>query len=522
MVFRQIIMRTVAASGILLAVSAIAPASLSLASQANAETNISVNFGFGSFYNRLEPYGNWVSYEDEYVFVPQHIDHGWRPYTLGHWAYTHRYGWLWVSNERFGWATYHYGRWGHSRDIGWYWVPGHRWAPAWVAWSRGQNEVAWAPLPPRRGNDLDVSITIGDVPDYYWQAVPTSAFLSINLSDKVIRDRNQVRTIVQQSPPETVRIENNIVINNVIQVNEIEKASNTKVPVLIEKPVTDPNAVGKTDATTVAIFNPDVKVDTNAKPKKVLKVEEVVSARKAQGIQPEDLTSDPPAATAPTLDKNGKPISPADQPAAAAPTLDKNGKPITPVDQPAAKVQVPADGKANADAPAVVAPVVKAPDLKIAPAIVPIVEAPVEKPKVVVPVVKAPVVKTAPAEAPVVEAPVAEPKVVVPVVKVPEVQTPPAIAPVVKAPLEKPKKVKPVVIPPAETGKATTDVPLDKSQKKKDAGTSDQKTIDQNATPPADAQTPAANGKKVQEPAKKDEKGKAKCDPNVETCPAAQ
>ena len=473
MVLSRIIMSTVAASGLMLAISAIAPASLSLASQANAETNISVNFGFGSFYNRLEPYGNWVSYEDDYVFVPQHIDHSWRPYTLGHWSYTNRYGWLWVSNERFGWATYHYGRWGHSRDIGWYWVPGHRWAPAWVAWSRGQNEVAWAPLPPRRGNDVEVSITIGDVPDYYWQAVPTSAFLSINLSDKVIRDRNQVRTIVQQSPPETVRIENNIVINNVIQVNEIEKATNTKVPVLIEKPVTNPNAVGKTDATTVAIFNPDVKVDTTAKPKKALKVEDVVSARKAQGIQPEDLTSD--------------------QPAAAAPTLDKNGKPITPADQPAAKVQVPADGKAKADAPAVAAPVVKTPDLKNAPATVPVVEAPVEKPKVAVPVVKAPVVKTAPAEAPVVEAPVAEPK-----------------------------KVKPGVTPPADTGKATTDVPVEKSKKKKDAVTSDQKTIDQNATPPADAQTPPADGKKVQEPAKKDEKGKAKCDPNVETCPPAQ
>ncbi len=541
MVLRKIVMSTAAASAIMLALS-VAPAPFSFASVAHAETSVSVNFGFGSFYNGLQPYGSWVAYEDDYVFVPQHIDHNWRPYTLGHWSYTHRYGWLWVSSERFGWATYHYGRWGHSRDIGWYWVPGHRWAPAWVAWSRGQNEVAWAPLPPRRGHDVEVSITIGDVPDYYWQAVPTSAFLSINLSDKVIRDRNQVRTIVQQSPPETVRIENNIVINNVIQVNEIEKATNTKVPVLIEKPVTDPNAVGKTDATTVAIFNPDVKVDTTAKPKKALKVEEVVFARKAQGIQPEDLTSDQPAAAAPkldkngkpiapanqpaaaavTLDKNGKPIAPVDQPAAAAVTLDKNGKPIAPADQPAAKVQVPADGKANADAPAVVAPVVKAPDLKTAPAAVPVIETPVEKPKVVVPAAKAPDVKTPPAAAPVVDAPVTKPKVVAPVVKVPEVKTPPATAPVVEAPVEKPKKVKPVVTPPADTGKATTDVPVEKSKKKKDAGTTDQKTIDQSATPPADAQTPPADGKKAQEPVKKDEKGKAKCDPNVETCPPAQ
>ena len=439
MTFKKMVLSAASATGILLSVSAIAPASLSIVSAAQADTSISVNFGFGEFYDRLQPDGNWVTYEDQYVFVPQHVDHGWRPYTLGHWSYTHRYGWLWVSNERFGWATYHYGRWGYSRDIGWYWVPGHRWAPAWVAWSRGQNEVAWAPLPPHHGDDLDISITIGDVPDYYWQAVPTSAFLSINLSDKIISDRNQVRTIVQQSPPETVRIENNIVINNVIQVNEIEKATNAKVPVLLEKPVTDPNAAGKTDGTTVAIFNPEVKVDTTAKPQKALKVEEIVSTRKAQGIVPEDLKSD--------------------QPAAATPALDKNGKPIAPADQPAAKVQVPADAKSNPDAPAVLAPVVKVPEVKTAPATPPVVEAP---------------------------------------------------------------KDKPVVTPPADTGKATTDAPVDLSKKKKDAGASDQQPKGQNATPPADVKTPPADGKKAQEPAKKDNKGKVKCDPNVETCPPAQ
>ena len=509
MAFRQIFMGTVAASGILLAVSAIGPAPFSIASEARAETNISVNFGFGSFYNHLQPYGNWVSYEDQYVFVPQHVDHGWRPYTLGHWSYTHRYGWLWISNERFGWATYHYGRWGYSREIGWYWVPGHRWAPAWVAWSRGQNEIAWAPLPPHRGDDLEVSITIGDIPDYYWQAVPTSAFLSINLSAKVIRDRNQVRTIVQQSPPETVRIENNIVINNVIQVNEIEKATNTKVPVLIEKPVTNPNAVGKTDATTVTIFNPDVSDDTTAKPKKALKVEEIVSARKAQGVQPEDLTSDQPAIAAPTLDKNGKPLTPATVPAAPAPTLDKIVKPITPDDQPAAKVEIPADGKAKGDAPAVVKQDKKSTDTsKPADLSTPKVDA---KGKVEVNKTKE--------AAPAVDQ---QPAVVAPVVKAPVVKTPPAVAPVDEAPVTKPQKDKSIVTPPADTGDATVDVPLDKSQKKKDAGASDQKKIDQNASPPADAQTPPADGKKAQEPAKKNEKGKDKCDPKVETCPPAQ
>lgn len=324
MTFKQTILTTAAASGILLGLSTLAPTQFSLASVAHADTNLSVNFSFGSFYDRLEPYGSWVFFEDRYVFVPQNVGRGWRPYTLGHWSYTHQYGWLWVSNERFGWATYHYGRWGHSRDIGWYWVPGHRWAPAWVAWSYSRKEIAWAPLPPRRGNhvDVEVNITIGDVPDYYWQAVPTSAFLSINLSNKIIRDRNQINTIVQQNSPQTVRIENNIVINNVIQVNQIEQATNTKVKVLEEKTVTTPDAAGKIDTNSVAIFNPDVKVDTAAKPKKETKVEEVVTARKAQGIQPDDVTMDQPVSNT-----------------------------------PAAKVEVPADGAAKTDKTAVTPPV---------------------------------------------------------------------------------------------------------------------------------------------------------------------
>ena len=448
------VLGAVSAAGILLSVSAIAPATFSIATEAQADTSISVNFGIGSFYDRLEPYGDWVSYQDQYVFVPQHIRQDWRPYTLGHWSYTQRYGWLWMSDERFGWATYHYGRWGYSRDIGWYWVPGHRWAPAWVAWSRGQTDVAWAPLPPRYGDDLSISITIGDVPDYYWQAVPASAFLSINLFDSVIRDRNQVRTIVQQSAPQTVRIENNIVINNVIQVNDIEKASNTKVTALVEKPVSTPDAVGKTDASSVAIFNPDVKIDTNAKPKTTLKVEQVITTRKAAGIQPQDVPSD----------------------------------------QPAAKALVPADGKANTDVPAVVKQ-----DKSGTDALKPVDQSP---PK-------------GDAQG---KADVSKSKDALPAVTSP----PPAVAPAIKAPATDPNKGKPAVTSPVDTGKATSDAPVDMSKKKKDAGANNQQPKGQNATPPADAQTQPAGGKKAQEPAKKNDKGKVKCDPNVETCPPAQ
>ncbi len=88
-------------------------------------------------------------------------------------------------------------------------------------------------------------------------------------------------------------------INNVIQVNDIEQATNTRVKVLEEKAVTSPDAAGKIQDNSVAIFNPEVNVDAAAKPKKEIKVEQIVTARKAQGIQ----FSDVPAASATSGDK---------------------------------------------------------------------------------------------------------------------------------------------------------------------------------------------------------------------------
>ena len=440
MAFRNVMLRTIAASGIVLAASTITLGGFSAVSPVMAASNVSVDINVGTFYDRLQPYGSWVSYQDQYVWLPEHVDHNWRPYTRGHWAFTRQYGWLWVSNERFGWATYHYGRWGYTRDIGWYWVPGHRWAPAWVAWSRGDRDVAWAPLPPQHGDDLNISITIGDVPDYYWQAVPVTAFLSINLSDKVIHDRNQVRTIVQQRPPETVSIQNNIVINNVIQVNDIEKATNTKVKVLEEKHVNNPDAAGKSDKNSVAIFNPVVADSTDAKPKNPKKVEEIVVERKAKGIQPVDVPPDQATAPAPTLDKNGKPIAPP-----IADTKAKTDVPVVKPDKPvvdAPKTVDPITPKIDAPAKVEVTP---QPAIKVpVPPVAPVVVAPVVKPKTDKIVKTPPVVggDAAPAVEPPKKKVVAEPAT-------PDVVTPPAARQ--KPPVDGRTKI---VVPPAEkTGK---------------------------------------------------------------------
>ena len=53
-----------------------------------------------------------------------------------------------TNEDDWGWVVYHYGRWAHDRGLGWFWVPGDEWAPAWVDWRYGGDDIGWAPLPP--------------------------------------------------------------------------------------------------------------------------------------------------------------------------------------------------------------------------------------------------------------------------------------------------------------------------------------------------------------------------------------
>ena len=103
-------------------------------------------FEIEEFYDALAPFGDWVADERfGYVWYPNAVQQGWRPYTVGNWVYTEEYGWYWDSPEPFAWAVYHYGRWGYDEEYGWYWVPGDTWSPAWVQWRYSDEYVGWAP-----------------------------------------------------------------------------------------------------------------------------------------------------------------------------------------------------------------------------------------------------------------------------------------------------------------------------------------------------------------------------------------
>jgi hypothetical protein len=126
---------------------------------AQGDTSVS----FQTFYDQLAGQGSWINTDQYgYVFQPNETDPNWRPYAYGHWVNTDA-GMTWVSDESFGWATYHYGRWANIDGTGWVWVPGYTWAPAWVSWRDGDDEVGWAPLPP----DSDQGIDYYSSDDYY-------------------------------------------------------------------------------------------------------------------------------------------------------------------------------------------------------------------------------------------------------------------------------------------------------------------------------------------------------------------
>ena len=241
------------------------------------------------FYDRLQPYGDWVWLQGQYVWVPVNVDQQWRPYTLGHWDYTDRYGWMWTSDEPFGWATYHYGRWGFSSQVGWFWVPGNRWGPAWVSWRASDTYLAWAPLPPSYEEDVSVKIEAESVPDYYWQVVPTRAFVSADLSRYIVRDEFRYEPILQETRPlGKATINNNVVVNNVVNVTYVERQTNEKVVVHQVENAPDASTAGKLEGAAVEVFRPAPgQLPKVAAPSQPKKIEEVAVQTKTKERGPE-------------------------------------------------------------------------------------------------------------------------------------------------------------------------------------------------------------------------------------------
>jgi hypothetical protein len=187
--------------------------------------------------------------------------------------------------ERWGWATYHYGRWGFKEDIGWYWVPGTVWAPAWVSWRKSPKHVAWAPLPPGR-HTVYVTETVDIEPDaipaIYWRVVPVGSFLAEDLSSEIVIG-DEARPLIRETRPAgSVRVRKDVVVDDVIEPEFVEKQANVKVVVHEAREARTEDEAGRVNDREVVLFKPSVdrgSVET-WKPKDVKTVDEVRVDRK--------------------------------------------------------------------------------------------------------------------------------------------------------------------------------------------------------------------------------------------------
>ncbi|HWE93342.1 MAG TPA: DUF6600 domain-containing protein [Tepidisphaeraceae bacterium] len=182
------------------------------------------------FHEQLSPYGRWVNvgaYGE--CWQPSDVDRDWRPYTRGYWAHS-RYGWTWVSDERFGWATYHYGRWAFTEEFGWVWVPARTWGPAWVAWRSGDGYCGWAPLPPAREEVVVVtSREYDDIPADRFTFCEERYIGEPRVRDHFVPVRSNVTIINRTTNITNITIVNNRVISHGLDVHEVERASGRRV-----------------------------------------------------------------------------------------------------------------------------------------------------------------------------------------------------------------------------------------------------------------------------------------------------
>ena len=157
--------------------------------------------GYGGYYNSLDRYGTWVeSSAYGQVWCPLDVSVGWRPYTVGSWAYTD-YGWMWVAEDPWGYIPYQYGRWTFDSYYGWVWIPGDVWGPAWVSWRYGDGWIGWAPLPPDVGWQIGIGLSVNSyaldsrIDSYQWCFVPARDILSSSLQTRIVAPSRNVTFI---------------------------------------------------------------------------------------------------------------------------------------------------------------------------------------------------------------------------------------------------------------------------------------------------------------------------------------
>ncbi len=164
-----------------------------------------------------------------WVWYPNDVSPGWRPYSYGRWVYTEDYGWTWISDWEWGWGPFHYGRWYLDDIYGWVWMPGTEWAPAWVMWRSGGGYIGWAPMPPaviipRHGGRIHAGIYVS-----WWSFVPGPRFASARINRVILAPAQNVTILSKTTNITQYNIVNNRVVNKSISRQTVEKVSGKKI-----------------------------------------------------------------------------------------------------------------------------------------------------------------------------------------------------------------------------------------------------------------------------------------------------
>lgn len=218
------------------------------------------------FWDALSPYGDWLWVDPwGWAWTPWDVEPGWRPYTDGHWVWTHL-GWTWVSARAWGWAPFHYGRWTWHEPYGWIWVPDTVWAPAWVAWRAGHGWIGWAPLPPqirwRFGIGLDLgNVDLGrSIAGHGWSFCDQHDFLDRRIVRRLAPLPRNAH-LVQETRDATryEEIERRVAVRS-FSVEDIESQVGTVPRYRIENIERPPHRGEALSRDAVRIYRPDVRV----------------------------------------------------------------------------------------------------------------------------------------------------------------------------------------------------------------------------------------------------------------------
>ena len=186
---------------------------------------------FGVFYSSLAPYGEWIDCDLGYVWRPDHVARGWRPYLYGRWVWTD-YGWYWVSEEPFGWAAFHYGRWYYDDYYGWIWIPYDVWGPSWVEWRYDNDYIGWAPLTPFATFSVNVGITYRNrwaAPYHYWNFIPCRSFASERVVDYIQPPERSRRIFGSTRSVGEIRTDNHRIVNRGVDVQFVERRADVRI-----------------------------------------------------------------------------------------------------------------------------------------------------------------------------------------------------------------------------------------------------------------------------------------------------